>query len=88
MSIEVEREGRNLGPLRHERRYDFNHQSIEPADLETLLPGDALYMNCHYDTSKTSDEVEFGDLTQQEMCYAIILYYPLQKGDEDDGFGF
>ena len=79
MDIDVEREGRNLGPLRLEHHYDFNHQSLEGSALMTLLPGDQLAMHCRYDTSRLSEGVSFGDLTQQEMCFAAVMYYPRQK---------
>jgi len=81
MDIDVERDGRNLGPLRLEHNYDFNHQSLEGSPVRTLLPGDQFAMHCRYDTSKLSEDVAFGDLTQQEMCYAVVMYYPRQVFD-------
>lgn len=87
MEISVERDGINVGLLRNEHHYDFNHQSQEEPNpvLRTLLPGDQIVTKCTYDTSSATDEVSFGDLTQQEMCYSPILYYPRQ---DHDHFGF
>lgn len=79
MDISVYRNGESLGPLREEHQYDFNHQALGASPIGTLEPGDELYMNCRYDTSGVTDDVQFGDLTQQEMCFAVMLYYPLQK---------
>jgi hypothetical protein len=75
MEISVEREGKLVGRMRPEKHYDFNHQSMEepiPA-LKTLLPGDQIFTKCTYDTTSVDEEVSFGDLTQQEMCYAPII---------------
>ncbi|CAB9522351.1 DBH-like monooxygenase protein 1 [Seminavis robusta] len=82
MDINVERDGRSLGPLRHEKFYDFNHQSLEESPLGKLDPGDQLVMNCHYDTTGVTEDISFGDLTQQEMCYAIMMVYPVQDVDD------
>lgn len=84
MKIQVEREGLNLGPMRYERHYDFNHQSLEEpsANLKQLFPGDQISMDCLYDTTKATDSVSFGDLTQQEMCYGAIVYYPRNFNDD------
>lgn len=86
MRLEVERNGQYLGTLRREYAYDFTHQSLEPPSIATLLPGDQLNMFCTYDTSSRSVETTFGDLSQQEMCYGILLYYPQQE--ELESFGY
>jgi hypothetical protein len=50
--------------------------------LRQLLPGDQITQICDYDTSNApGDYVEFGDYTQQEMCYTAIYYYPHQEMD-------
>lgn len=86
MEIIVQRDRRNLGPLRNEHHYDFLHQSLEPATgVTSLLPGDVISVNCFYDTSNANQNVSFGDLTQQEMCYGAIMYYPKQR---EQSFGF
>jgi Copper type II ascorbate-dependent monooxygenase, C-terminal domain/Copper type II ascorbate-dependent monooxygenase, N-terminal domain len=85
MEINVVREGRNLGLLRNEKFYDFKHQSSEGTAIGQLLPGDEIFMNCHYDTTGVTEDVAFGELTQNEMCYAVAMYYPLQ---ERENFGY
>ena len=51
--ITVERDGINLGALRDEYRFDYNHQSgVDPnVAVRTLAPGDRLRATCHFDTS-------------------------------------
>lgn len=79
VSIEVKRNGTNIGPLRNEKIYDFQHQSLEQVPVDVLKPGDQFLMRCSYDTSSAkSPKVSFGENTQNEMCYAIVLYYPAQ----------
>lgn len=83
-AINIVRDGENLGALRPEVHYDFQHQSMEDPvpSLRQLLPGDQITQICDYDTSKApGDVVEFGDYTQQEMCYTAIYYYPRQEND-------
>ncbi|KAL7480614.1 hypothetical protein ACHAW6_006293 [Cyclotella cf. meneghiniana] len=88
MEISVVRDGVNLGNLRPESHYDFKHQSMDepvPA-IRQLLPGDQITQTCVYDTTNApGDFVEFGDTTQQEMCYTPIYYYPRQA--YADSFG-
>jgi len=88
MEISVVRNGVNLGNLRPESHYDFKHQSMDepvPA-IRQLLPGDQITQTCVYDTTNApGDFVEFGDTTQQEMCYTPIYYFPRQA--YADSFG-
>jgi len=77
--IDVVRDGSNIGMLRNERRYDFNHQSLEQPSFKVLKPNDELRYSCSYDTSSAKAPVQFGDLTQQEMCWGAIMYYPKQE---------
>ncbi|KAL3783071.1 hypothetical protein HJC23_012108 [Cyclotella cryptica] len=88
MEISVVRDGVNLGNLRPESHYDFRHQSMDepvPA-IRQLWPGDQVTQTCVYDTTNAPGSfVEFGDTTQQEMCYTPIYYYPRQT--DADSFG-
>ncbi|KAL7544137.1 hypothetical protein ACHAWF_007524 [Thalassiosira exigua] len=81
--IVVERAGVNLGPMRKEYAYDYNHQcSLEPmTGLQTLMPGDRLAATCHFNTSAISPDsvVEIGEESTKEMCLPTLLYYPKQK---------
>jgi len=81
MEINVERNGTTLGSLRHEKHYDFMHQSAEESPISMLYPGDQLFMHCSYDTSDLTEDISFGDYSQQEMCYAVVVYWPRQPSD-------
>jgi len=80
--IIVERDGVNLGQMRKEFKYDYNHQTgRDPVTaLKTLYPGDRLAATCHFDTtSVSSDEVvEIGEESNKEMCFPGFLYYSRQ----------
>ena len=77
----MERDGKNLGPIRKEYRYDYNHQSdVEPVNaLRTLLPGDRLAATCHFDTSSVpaDSEVQIGEESNKEMCFPGKYLCPL-----------
>ncbi|CAB9529309.1 Pick C1-like protein 1 [Seminavis robusta] len=79
MEIEIRREGRSLGVLVDEKHFDFTHQSFTPSLVSQLLPGDAIFLRCRYDTSGLSQNVHFGDGTNDEMCIAGINYWPGQR---------
>jgi len=80
--ISVERDGRNLGSLRTEHRFDYNHQGgVDPNNaVKTLMPGDRLAATCHFDTMSISvnSTVEIGEESNKEMCLPTFLYYPRQ----------
>lgn len=84
MEISVERDGLNLGPVRKELHFDYQHQSVtDPvSSLKTLMPGDQIKTSCSFDTSSvTADFVEIGEESDKEMCYGTIFYYPRQERD-------
>jgi hypothetical protein len=76
--INIVRDGVNLGNLRPELKYDFMHQGMgEPVPaLRQLLPGDQITQTCFWNTTNAQSDVEFGENTQQEMCFAAMYYYP------------
>ena len=84
--IVVERDGRNLGALRTEHIYDYNHQGgADPnTALKTLLPGDRLAATCHFDTTSVSanSTVQIGEESNKEMCFPTLLYYPKQAVED------
>jgi len=80
MEIQLIRDGTNMGSMRLEKFYDFQHQSFAEAEFSTLRRTDNLLVRCRYDTSSESVPVSFGDLTQQEMCYGGMYYYPAVPG--------
>jgi len=81
--ISVERDGINLGTMRKEYVYDYNHQSgVEPNNVvRTLLPGDRLVASCHFDTTSVlaNSTVQIGEESNKEMCFPTLLYYPKQE---------
>ena len=80
--IVVERDGVNLGAMRTEHIFDFNHQNgVEPnSAVRQLLPGDRLAATCHFDTSSVdaNSSVAIGEESNKEMCLPSFLYYPKQ----------
>ena len=73
--LSVVRDGVNLGSMRPEYHYDYQHQSMDESvpTIRQLLPGDQINQFCEYDTRNApGDMVEFGDFTQQEMCYSAL----------------
>lgn len=78
INIDVLHEGAHAGVIRTENHYDFNHQSLEEGPVKKIYKGDEMKMTCQYNTQSRSSDVRFGDLTQTEMCWAAMLYYPLQ----------
>lgn len=81
--ITVERDGVNLGSMRTEHVFDYNHQGgVEPNNkVRTLLPGDRLAVNCHFDTTSVPENstVQIGEESNKEMCFPTLLYYPKQE---------
>merc|ERR1711920_904573 len=47
--------------------------------ISKIKRGDQLNMTCWYDTSKRSGPTPFGDLSDYEMCWSAVLYYPMQS---------
>lgn len=78
MNIDVSRDGVSVGPLRRNRFFDFNHQSLEASGLGQLKPGDQLNLSCTFDTSERDFDTVFGELSEDEMCISFVFYYPLQ----------
>jgi len=57
--------------------YDFNYQEIlSVQNYVTVKQNDALRVHCVYDSMNRNTTTKFGLSTYNEMCYAIILYYP------------
>jgi hypothetical protein len=77
--IEVARAGVHLGLMRYERIYDFKHQSLEQPLTSQLQPGDQLKLTCDYDTTGKIAATQFGENTDNEMCWAALMFYPAQN---------
>jgi hypothetical protein len=57
----------------------FGNQPMDPLDL-TLAPKDLMQMTCHY-TNPGSTPVDYGESSDQEMCFFILFYYPFDNLD-------
>ncbi|CAK0826643.1 unnamed protein product [Prorocentrum cordatum] len=80
-------DGSYRGTLRREKRYDFNHQSLEPRLLKTISRRDELTFTCKYDTSSRTELTAFGELTQNGTCWSAFTYYPAQAKEGRRGTG-
>ena len=79
VQLDVYRDGKNIGPMRIQNRYDFAHQSVEPTRIQTVFPGDEFRLTCAYDSTSRTEPTGFGERSQDEMCLAGFIYYPRQQ---------
>lgn len=70
-------------PFSQRRYYDYNFQHgspIQGASLgqeeRVIKAGTTIVTTCEFDTSKDDEPITYGDLTQQEMCFTFLSYYP------------
>ena len=59
--------------------WQFGNQPMDPLDL-VLAPKDLMQMSCHYD-NPGSTPVDYGESSDQEMCFFILFYYPFDNLD-------
>mmetsp|Transcript_45010 Transcript_45010/g.108852 ORF Transcript_45010/g.108852 Transcript_45010/m.108852 type:complete len:782 (-) Transcript_45010:681-3026(-) len=60
-------------------RYDFDLQETRPlAEPQVIYPSDILTTHCVYDSTSRTSVTVGGDATDDEMCIAFFLYYPVQ----------
>jgi len=69
--------GQFLGYASRAEFYDFNFQHFEFEDVPFVLyPGDRLVTHCVYDSTTKNTPTTFGIATTNEMCTAMLFYYP------------
>ena len=74
-TMELIRDGKNLGPFLRQGRFDYNFQTFkypEPQAM-TLKPNDRILSYCSYNTMRTPADTAFGVNTNQEMCQQYIM---------------
>ncbi len=57
--------------------YNFEEQAFHLVDPVELRPGDVLTTECSYDNT-TGSTVQFGESSDDEMCFTDLFYYPAQ----------
>ncbi|RZF45944.1 hypothetical protein LSTR_LSTR008321 [Laodelphax striatellus] len=71
------RDGVELPAIAKDESYDFNYQQSRVIEEGIrVLPGDELITECIYETSNRTQPTHGGYSTKQEMCLALIVYYP------------
>ncbi|MFW6197457.1 MAG: hypothetical protein ACOC5B_01200 [Myxococcota bacterium] len=67
----------SVEPLTDVDPWDFNNQTSYPHDPPvTVEPGDGVRVTCTYDNPYNST-VEWGENSEDEMCFDFLLVYPL-----------
>jgi hypothetical protein len=75
------RGSKELPPLDQLHSFDYNYHDLrEFSNPETLLPGDALTLQCMFDSTGRTNVTTWGPGTLDEMCNYFLLYYPAQDG--------
>nr|XP_033780953.1 DBH-like monooxygenase protein 2 isoform X3 [Geotrypetes seraphini] len=71
------RNGSQIGFLGRDMTYDFNFQEVKYLEnITTIKMGDALQVECTYNTMDRRGITEMGLGTMNEMCMAFLFYYP------------
>ncbi|XP_056009644.1 uncharacterized protein LOC130051597 [Ostrea edulis] len=79
----IVRNGTELEPLAIDNNYDFNYQEYRNIPkTKKLMWGDAVAIDCTYDSSQKSTVTYGGLATTNEMCLSFLVYYP-QMAVED-----
>eukprot|EP00755_Sulcionema_specki_P018449 Sspe_Gene.66907::Locus_39522_Transcript_1_1_Confidence_1.000_Length_2852::g.66907::m.66907/K00503/DBH; dopamine beta-monooxygenase len=78
VTTEVVRDGKNIGPLINQKRFDYSHQFFVQPRITTLRKTDILQITCEYNTLSSEAPTHFGDGSDQEMCFTFAIYYPRQ----------
>ena len=69
--------------------WSFGFQTAVATEF-IISPSDQLNLHCTYDTTKSIDDVIFGEKSINEMCMAFLFYYPFVeylKSNENNACG-
>eukprot|EP00931_Biecheleriopsis_adriatica_P060841 TRINITY_DN36552_c0_g1_i1.p1 TRINITY_DN36552_c0_g1~~TRINITY_DN36552_c0_g1_i1.p1 ORF type:complete len:512 (-),score=50.68 TRINITY_DN36552_c0_g1_i1:247-1782(-) len=68
--------------------YVYDDQSVVPVSegRNKVLPGEDLRVSCHYNSISRSQKTLGGTKLDEEMCFAIIAYYPFMPEYHHEGF--
>eukprot|EP00775_Hariotina_reticulata_P010022 gene10022-10177_t len=72
------RDGKELPLLDQLHSFDYDFSRARPLVNQILLPGDALTLQCTYDSTSRTNLTNWGPGALDEMCLYNILYYPAQ----------
>ncbi|XP_043076102.1 DBH-like monooxygenase protein 2 homolog isoform X1 [Puntigrus tetrazona] len=71
------REGRQIDFVAVDENYDFDYQEVTNlGETKTVKLGDKLLVECTYNTEKRNALTWGGFSTSDEMCLAVLFYYP------------
>jgi hypothetical protein len=77
------RGGQEIMPVfDQELTYDFNFQDIRSIGPRKVMPGDALVLECVYQTINNTGALVGGLATTDEMCLSFLNYYPRTALDQ------
>lgn len=77
--VRVIRNGTEISPFLQDMNIDPNYLEFRSFDgTMKILPGDDLIVECSYNSYDKSKVTLGGFDSQQEMCQAILIYYPRQ----------
>ncbi|WAR31781.1 DOPO-like protein [Mya arenaria] len=82
---ELNRNGRRIQYLAKDDHYDYNSPVFyEYEDPITVRPGDELHTTCVWQSLDKTKTVNYGEGTQEEMCFAFLIYYPKENFRDPD----
>jgi hypothetical protein len=62
---------------------NFSYFYFRESSPVEVLPGDELRTTCVYDTTSKNETTRFGWDAQQEMCFALLTFYPVENVQTD-----
>uniref|UniRef100_A0A914WP50 DOMON domain-containing protein n=1 Tax=Plectus sambesii TaxID=2011161 RepID=A0A914WP50_9BILA len=84
IKVRVIRNGVEQRPMMKDDHYDFNYQNpILLLDPTEVYPGDDIIVECTYDTAQRDKAAYGGYSTSEEMCLALMEYYPKRQTSEE-----